>query len=83
MGRKYPPLTPGDVVRILEALGFAFKRQKASHAHYECPADEKTGRLRALVTVDMSVREFSRELVSSMIRQSLRTKKEFYGAIDL
>jgi predicted RNA binding protein YcfA (HicA-like mRNA interferase family) len=82
MGHKHPLLTPQDVVSIVNKLGFTFKRQKGSHAHYECPADEEKGRVRAVVTIDMSVKEFSPELASSMIRQSLRSKKEFYAALE-
>ena len=76
--RRYPPLTPYEVVAVLKSLGFAFKRQDGSHAHYECAADEK--RQRALVTVDMSVDAFWEELMKSMIRQSGFSREQFYGA---
>jgi predicted RNA binding protein YcfA (HicA-like mRNA interferase family) len=79
MGRKNPPLKPSDCVTIVEALGFKFDRQKGSHAHYERAADPKTGRLRAVVTIDMSVDEFGPDLLASMCRQSQHTKKEWYA----
>ena len=78
--RRYPPLTPSEVVAILKALGFSLKRQTGSHRHYERAADRQ--RPRSLVTVDMSVPQFWGELMKSMIRQSNFTRKEFYGATD-
>lgn len=79
MGRhKYPPLTPSEVITILEALGFTVKRQTGSHAHYERAPDEN--QVRRVVTVDTSVHEFWDELIKSMIRQSGFTREEFYGA---
>jgi predicted RNA binding protein YcfA (HicA-like mRNA interferase family) len=76
--RRYPPLTPSEVVAILRALGFSLKRQDGSHAQYERGADGL--RERALVTVDMAVTEFWEELMRSMIRQSRFSREEFYGA---
>ncbi len=76
--RRYPPLTPAEVVAILRALGFTLLRQVGSHAQWERPSS--AGRLRALVTVDMSVRDFWPELIKSMIRQAGSTREEFYGA---
>ncbi len=34
---KYPVLKPGEVVRILEKLGFVEVRQKGSHKQYRHP----------------------------------------------
>ncbi len=76
--RRYPPLKPAEVVAVLARLGFQFKRQVGSHAHYERDADEQ--RERAIVTVDMSVPEFWEDIIKSMIRQSGFSREEFYGA---
>lgn len=76
--RKYPPLTPDEVIAILLALGFIFKRQVGSHRHYQRDADAK--RARAIVTVDTSDREFDDFLIKSMIEQSKHSRNEFYGA---
>jgi len=75
MGRKLPLLTPREVVRSLINLGFSLKRQVGSHAQYDRPADKT--RTRALVTVDMGKKQFSKELMKSMIRQSGFTAEEF------
>jgi predicted RNA binding protein YcfA (HicA-like mRNA interferase family) len=76
--RKYPPLTPSQVEAIVKALGFIFKRQIGSHKHYERAAD--TDRNRAVVTIDMAIDEFWKDLIKSMIRQSGFTREQFYGA---
>jgi predicted RNA binding protein YcfA (HicA-like mRNA interferase family) len=76
--RKYPPLTPSEVIAILTSLGFVKVRQDGSHAHYEhAPAGEYP---RSIVTVDMAYSEFSDDLIKSMIRQSNRSREVFYGA---
>lgn len=80
MGNR-PALTPSDCVKIVIALGFAFKRQTGSHRHYERQADAKKGRTRAVVTIDMAEKTFGDELLSSMCRQSQHTKKEWYAVL--
>ncbi len=77
--RSYPPLTPAEVVAILEALKFTFKRQVGSHAHYERQPDEGNNQ-RRIVTVDMAERDFGERLIKSMIRQSGFDREQFYGA---
>ena len=76
--RKYPPLTPAEVVAILTKLRFKKVREEGSHAHFEHPADGNHPR--SVVTVDMGYGEFDDALIKSMIRQSNRTREEFYGA---
>jgi predicted RNA binding protein YcfA (HicA-like mRNA interferase family) len=76
--RSTPPLTPSEVVAILSALGFSFKRKEGSHAQWEHSGDETHPR--SVVTVDMHYRDFDEEMMRNMIRQSSRTKGEFYGA---
>jgi predicted RNA binding protein YcfA (HicA-like mRNA interferase family) len=63
---KLPPSSPDDVVRVAKRIGFAFDRQKGSHAVYIRVADGlrivvpmhrkqlKTGTLRSLVS-DMKI----------------------------
>jgi predicted RNA binding protein YcfA (HicA-like mRNA interferase family) len=76
--RKYPCLTPSEVISVLEAIDFKLKRTTGSHSHYECEQG-KDGK-RHVVTVDTSVDEFREDLMKSMIRQSGRSREEFYGA---
>jgi predicted RNA binding protein YcfA (HicA-like mRNA interferase family) len=54
------------------------KRQDGSHAQWEHVADETHPR--SIVTVDMHHKEFDDQMMRNMIRQSNRTREEFYGA---
>jgi len=76
--RKYPNLTPSEVSSILLKMGFSKDRQDGSHQQWECP---RNGRYpRSIVTVDVSHQQFSDERMKNMIRQSNRSREEFYGA---
>jgi predicted RNA binding protein YcfA (HicA-like mRNA interferase family) len=76
--RKYPPLTPSEVVAIVHALGFVFKKQTGSHAHYEKAASVNSER--AVVTIDMAEADFGPVIMKSMIEQSACTREVFYRA---
>lgn len=76
--RKYPPLRPDEVIAILRSLGFTKVRQEGSHTHFECPAG--SGLPRCVVTVDVAYSECDESLIKSMIRQSGRSREQFYGA---
>ncbi|MGO4885024.1 MAG: type II toxin-antitoxin system HicA family toxin [Bryobacteraceae bacterium] len=76
--RRYPPLTPSEVIAILASLGFSKVRQDGSHAHYEHEATSEHPR--SIVTVDMAYPEFGDDLIKSMIRQPNRSRDVFYGA---
>lgn len=76
--RKYPPLTPSEVVDILRALGFTKRGQEGSHAQYFKAKD--SARPASLVTVDMHYDQFDNDLMKSMIGQSNYRREEFYGA---
>jgi predicted RNA binding protein YcfA (HicA-like mRNA interferase family) len=76
--RRYPPLTPSEVVAILTAHKFSRKHEVGTHAQYECQKTDEHPR--SVVTVDMGYREFDDDLIKSMIRQSNRSRNEFYGA---
>lgn len=76
MPKRYPPLTPQEVIRILSARGFVPDRSKGSHIQYQ-------GTIRGVtwyVTVDTGKDEFGDFLIQSMIRQSGMTREEFYGS---
>src|SRR5688572_13032285 len=76
--KKYPPLTPNEVIEILGRLGFQKRGHEGSHAQYFKPADES--RKASAVAVDTAYREFDDDLIKSMIRQSNHSREEFYGA---
>jgi len=79
MGRKLPLLKPREVEANLEALGFVLKRTTGSHKQYARAADGV--RNRAIVTVDVGKRQFSSDLMKSMIRQSLFSQEEFCSGV--
>lgn len=72
MPKKYPPLTPREVIEILKAQGFQLKETEGSHAQYEKGSRK--------VTVDMAVKEFDPFLLQSMIRQSGLDRDSFYSS---
>jgi len=60
-------------LEILRAHGFTLKRQVASHQQWEGTVDGE----RRLVTVDVSIREFSGWLLNRMMHQSGLSKGVF------
>ena len=70
MPKKYPPLTPKEVIEILKAQDFTFKESEGSHAQYEKGSRK--------VTVDMAVKEFDPFLLQSMMRQAGLDRDSFY-----
>ncbi len=77
MPRKYPPLTPDDILRILRARGFVYHSTTGSHEYYQGVVRGVSHR----VTVDRHYREFSDQLIVFMIVQSGLTREEFYGSV--
>lgn len=75
MPNAYPPLTPAEVRDILRARGFTLARTRSSHEQWTHP---DTGGSRRAVTVDSTRREFSVDLVKSMISQSGLSRESFY-----
>jgi len=75
--KKYPPLTPAEVIKILSKRGFILKATEGSHAQYE---GKIKGEIRK-VTVDKAEKEFDDFLIKSMIRQSGLNREEFYCTI--
>ncbi|MBI3963173.1 MAG: hypothetical protein HY335_10485 [Deinococcus sp.] len=76
MPKRFPPLTPLDVERILKARGFVLERSVGSHYQYQ-------GMVRGVsrrVTVMASVGQYDDRLIKYMISQSGLTREEFYGA---
>lgn len=74
MPKRYPPLTPKEVISILTARNFSLKTQEGSHAQFEGIVNETAKK----VTVDMAEKDFGIDLIKSMIRQSGLTREEFY-----
>ncbi len=77
MPKKFPPLSPQEVIRILRAWGFELARKGASD-HQQWAGFK--GNKQRLVTVDMGVDEFDDWVLKSMIEQSGLSREEFYCA---
>jgi len=76
MPRKYPPLTPREVIAILRARGLVYDHSHGSHEYHSGTLKGQ----RRFVTVDMNYREFSVQRIKDMIDQSGLTREEFYGS---
>lgn len=74
MPKKYHPLTPDEVLKILKKRGFIHKSTAGSHSQYEGTIK---GQIKK-VTVDLAEKEFNDFLIKSMIRQSGLSREEFY-----
>jgi len=79
---KFPPLSYGEVIKILTNLGFSPKGNKSgSHQTWV----KKEGGIYYAVTVASHGRrkqEFPDGTLQAMIRQSGCSKKKFYEALD-
>lgn len=73
MSTRYPPLTPKQVCKILEAWQFEFVHYKGDHRIYE---DDKGHN----VQVDMGERDFGIRGMKIIIDNSGLSRDEFYGA---
>ena len=73
MSSKYPPLTPKQVCRILEARGFRLTNKTGDHRIYE---DDKGHNVQA----DMVEKDFGISGMKIIIRNSGLTREEFYGS---
>jgi len=74
--KRYPPLTPGNVIEILVNLGFVKVAQEGSHQKYRKTVDG----ISRSVTVDIKYPDYSVSLIKSMISQSGVSREEFYRA---
>ena len=76
MPRRYPPLTPEEVIAILLSRGFHLDRTAGSHAQY---SGTVRGQFRR-VTVDLHYRDLDDRAIKRLILQSGFTREEFYGS---
>lgn len=74
MPKQYPPLTPEEVLAIIKAQGYVLSNTVGSHANYI----GYTGGIKRRVTVDLKIKDYSPDLMQSMIRQSGLSREDFY-----
>jgi len=77
MPRRYPPLTPEEVIAILLARGFFLDRTTGSHAQYGGTIREQFCR----ATVDLHYRDLDEWMIKRLILQAGLTREEFYGSV--
>ena len=77
---KYKPLTYKDVTKILKNLGFAQSISRST-SHQTWTQTKGSKHYAVTVAFHGHNQEFKRGTLSSMIRQSGRTKDEFYRAL--
>ena len=73
--RKYLPLTPEELRRVLKAFGFVRKRTRGDHEQWEGMTNEK----RRVITVQLIDGEYSVDRMKTIIRNMDITADEFYS----
>jgi predicted RNA binding protein YcfA (HicA-like mRNA interferase family) len=68
---KQPAATAKDLVRVAEGLGFAFRRQRGSHAIYVRQSDQ------ARVVIPMHKGELKRKTLRAIIQDLKISVEEF------
>ncbi|MBI4768848.1 MAG: type II toxin-antitoxin system HicA family toxin [Chloroflexi bacterium] len=76
MPRRYPALTPREVIAILTARGVQIVRTVGSHQRFSAMVRDQ---LRS-VTVDLHYDSLDDKLLKRMIDQSGLSREEFYGS---
>jgi hypothetical protein len=74
--RKYLPLTPDELRRVLKALNFTLKRTESSHEQWEGTSKG----MRRVSTVQCIKGEYSVERMKRVIENLGLTPEEFYQA---
>ena len=73
--RKYLPLTPEELRRVLKAFGFVRKRTRGDHEQWEGMTNEK----RRVITVQLIDGEYAVDRMKTIIRNMDIPADEFYG----
>jgi predicted RNA binding protein YcfA (HicA-like mRNA interferase family) len=71
LSAKLPAITPKELVRVAERLGFIFRRQSGSHAIYVRPND------RARIVVPMHRGDVKRKTLRAIINDLRISVEEF------
>ena len=76
MPRKYPPLKPREIIRILRERQFELVRKAGGHHYYTGYTKGKP----RVVQVDMKFEVYEGDWLKVVIKQSGLTREEFYGS---
>jgi len=72
--RKYPPLTPDEIVAILLARGFIFHKSKGDHRFYIHTVRAN----KAIAQIDMGNPLYSEKWLKLLIHETGMTREQFY-----
>lgn len=78
---KYPPLSHGEVIKILKNLGFSPKVNKSGSHQTWLRKEEGSHYAVTVASHGRRKQEFSEGTLHAMIRQSGCSKKKFYEAL--
>lgn len=76
MPRKYPPLKPREIIRILKKRGLVLHHKEGSHHYYEGYTKGKP----RVVQVDKNFEDYSGYWLEVVIDQSGLSGEEFYAS---
>lgn len=79
---EYPPLSYGEVIKILKNLGFSPKGNKSGSHQTWLRKEEKSYYAVTVAGHGRRKQEFPDGTLRAMIRQSGCSKKKFYEALD-
>jgi hypothetical protein len=74
--RKYPILTPSEIIAILYARGFSLDSKSGDHRYYIKNVNGKKYRPQ----VDMGCSDYGADLIKLLLDETGLTRKKFYGS---
>lgn len=74
--RKFPPLTPAEIIAILIARGFTFHHSEADHNYYYCEVKGK----KRVMQIDTGNPLYSDYWLKQTIKETGMTREQFYGS---
>jgi len=72
--RKFPPLTPREIIEILLARGFIFSHTKGDHRFYMHMVKGRA----CLAQVDMGCTAYGDDLIKKVLAETNMTREQFY-----
>jgi predicted RNA binding protein YcfA (HicA-like mRNA interferase family) len=72
--RKYPPLTPSEIISILLARGFTFHHSSGDHNYYV----HVVRGVKKIAQVDTGNPQYTNTWISLIMEQAGMTREEFY-----
>jgi len=74
--RRYPPLTPGQIIQVLIARGFVLDHTKGDHRYYQKIINGR----KLIVQVDMGCPLYGPDLMPMVLGESKLSRDDFYAS---